>query len=61
MEESRPKAFWAKKLKMSLERQEGQPSVSGEQLLSPDQAGGACMALNSATATQPPSSTGLRA
>lgn len=57
---NRPKAFGAMKLKSSLEGQEGQPSVSGEQLLSPDQAGGACMALNSATATQPPSSTGLR-
>lgn len=52
MEGDRPKAFWTKKLKMSLEKGEGHHSVTGEWLLAPEQAEGACVAWNSAAATQ---------
>lgn len=54
----RPKEFWAKKLKMSLEKWEGHHSVTGEWLLSPEQVEGACVAWHSATATQSLSPTG---
>lgn len=47
----RPKAFWAKKLKM-LEKWEGHGSVTGEWLLSPEEAEGRCLAGHSATAAQ---------
>lgn len=46
------KAFWAKKLKMLLEKWEGHGSVTGEWLLSPEEAEGRCLAGHSATAAQ---------
>lgn len=48
----RPKAFWAKKLKMLLEKWEGDSTVTGEWLLSPEEAEGRCLAGLSATAAQ---------
>lgn len=48
----RPKAFWAKKLKMLLEKWEGHCSVTGEWLLSPEEAEGRCLAGHSAAAAQ---------
>lgn len=47
----RPKAFWAKKLKM-LEKWEGHLGVSGEWLLSPEEAEGRCLAGHSAAAAE---------
>lgn len=48
----RPEAFWAKKLKMLLEKWEGHGSVTGEWLLFPEEAEGRCLAGHSATAAQ---------
>lgn len=48
----RPKAFWAKKLKMLMEKREGHHSATEERLRSPAQAEGAGVAWHSATATQ---------
>lgn len=46
----RPKGFWAKKLKMLLEKWEGHRSITGEWLLSPEEEEGGCLAGHSATA-----------
>lgn len=48
----RPKGFWAKKLKMLLEKWEGHRRVTGEWLLSPEEEVGRCLARHSATAAQ---------
>lgn len=45
----RPKGFWAKKLKMLLEKWEGHRSITGEWLLSPEEEEGGCLAGYSAT------------